>query len=100
MPFSKNAEHLGLCGERQVAHLKSPVLGDKGSGLGATHPCDFYDSTSVMEKIINTQPGKSVTPEVSKFSMPLNRMAATIALIPTASGPSEVTFRADYEMKF
>ena len=41
-----------------------------------------------------------VTPDVFKLSMPLNRMAATMALTPTASGPTGGNFKADYEMKF
>lgn len=39
---------------------KSPVLSENAVGIGATRRCEFYDGSSVVEKITELKEGKEL----------------------------------------
>ncbi len=68
-------------------------------GVGATRVCTFNDGTSVNETVTAVDPGRSISIDVSKMSMPLKEMHAQFLLIPRAGGTA-VTMKLEFQPKF
>jgi carbon monoxide dehydrogenase subunit G len=79
---------------------RSPLVSANNEGLGATRVCHFYDGTSVTERVVEYRVRESMTIELSEFSMPLNRAAATLTVRPLADDTTEVTMSIEYDVKF
>jgi carbon monoxide dehydrogenase subunit G len=73
---------------------------DAARGLGAIRVCNFYDKTSVAEKIVRWQEGESYTIELSEFSLPLKSAAATLSVRATGKDTSELRMLMDFTPKF
>jgi len=76
------------------------LLSASPTGLGATRRCNFYDGTSVVEKVTEVEPGKRVHLVLSEFSLPMTRFEAEIVLSPADGGHTQATFILDYDMKY
>jgi ribosome-associated toxin RatA of RatAB toxin-antitoxin module len=78
----------------------SPVLSESSVGIGATRRCNFYDGTSVVEEVVDQEPGKFLKVELSEFSMPLSSASAELGLRSLSSDRTEVSISMEYETKF
>lgn len=78
---------------------KSPILGEKSSGLGTKRKCDFYDGTSVIEEIIDYQDGKSFKVELTEFSMPLKSLYAEMKVEGVDANASDISMSMDFVVK-
>ncbi len=76
------------------------LLSESATGLGAARRCNFYDGTSVVERVTDVADGRRVKLELSEFSMPLAHATVEVEITPTASGGTQATFVLDYAMKF
>jgi ribosome-associated toxin RatA of RatAB toxin-antitoxin module len=76
------------------------LLSDSPTGLGASRRCNFYDDTSVVETVTEVEEGRSVTLDLTEFSVPMKRFGASISVTPLAGSGTQVTFTLNYEMKF
>ncbi len=76
------------------------LLSERATGLGAARRCNFYDGTSVHEVVTEVEDGKRIRLALSEFSLPMKHFEAEIQLSETRDGKTQVTFVADYEMKF
>jgi len=76
------------------------LLSPSPTGLGAARRCNFYDGTSVREVVTELSEGKSVTVELSEFSLPMKHFEAQVSLSPAGGGTTQVTFEMRYEVKF
>jgi uncharacterized protein YndB with AHSA1/START domain len=68
-------------------------------GVGASRVCTFNDGTSVHETVTAVDPGRSVSIDVSKMSMPLKEMHAQFSVSPRAGGTA-VTMALEFQPKF
>jgi hypothetical protein len=76
------------------------VLSDATAGVGACRRCHFRDGTSVVEKVIDWQDGRSYRAELSEFSLPLRKAIATLSVEPVDAERSRAKMSLDYEVKF
>jgi hypothetical protein len=76
------------------------VLSDATAGVGACRRCHFRDGTSVVEKVIDWQDGRSYRAELSEFSLPLRKAIATLSVEPVDAERSRARMSLDYEVKF
>lgn len=79
---------------------KSPLVGDKESGLGAVRHCIFYDKSSLHEEIIEYQAYKSFKVVLTEFTAPMKSMHAAFNVEKLSDSSCEVTMDMDYEVKF
>jgi ribosome-associated toxin RatA of RatAB toxin-antitoxin module len=76
------------------------LLSPNKTGLGAARRCNFYDGTDVREEVIEIDEGRRLRIGLSEFSLPMRRIEAETAILPTADGKSQVTFTINYEVKY
>ena len=76
------------------------LLSEANGGVDAVRRCHFYDGTSVMERIVDWQDGRSLRVELSEMSMPLVRASAEIALAPAGAEATRVSVTLDFVPKF
>ncbi len=76
------------------------MLSDNERGVGAIRVCNFYDDTSVAEKVIRWNEGQGYTVELSDFSMPVKSATASLTIENTGAGKSDVTFAMEFTPKF
>ncbi|WDE05199.1 SRPBCC family protein [Thalassomonas viridans] len=79
---------------------KSPIIGDKHSGLGAKRHCIFYDKSGVYEEIVAYQENKSFRVVLSEFSMPLETMYAGFRVEKISETSCEVFMDMEFVVKF
>ncbi|WDD98057.1 SRPBCC family protein [Thalassomonas actiniarum] len=79
---------------------KSPIIGDKHSGLGAKRHCVFHDNSSVNEEIVEYQENKSFKVVLSEFSMPMESMYAGFKVEKISDTSCEVSMHMDFVVKF
>ncbi|WP_281560238.1 SRPBCC family protein [Thalassomonas sp. RHCl1] len=79
---------------------KSPIIGDKQSGLGARRHCVFHDSSSVHEEIVEYEENKSFKVVLSEFSMPLKSMYVSFRVEKISDTSCEVSMEMDFVVKF
>jgi len=79
---------------------KSPIIGDKKSGLGAKRRCIFHDKTSALEEIIEYEENKSFKVELSEFSMPMKSMYAGFKVTKLTATSYKVSMFMNFEVKF
>ena len=79
---------------------RSPILNGIERGVGAIRRCEFYDGSSVVEKVISWQDGRSLTVELSGMSMPLKQAQAQLQVRQAGKGTSDVTITMDFTPKF
>ncbi len=102
-PPSEVWKSIGNVGEVHKWHpvvKTSPVLTDNATGIGATRMCNFHDGTSVVEKVIAIDEGKSVTLELSEFSMPFNTAHGVVTLVELDGGRTRVEMDFEYTTKY
>ncbi len=78
----------------------SPVLSTNSSGIGATRRCEFYDGTSIVEKIVGLKEGEEMKVTLSEFSLPLKSAEATMRLEKASDKSTYVTIQMSFEMKY
>ena len=76
------------------------VLSEATSGVGASRRCHFKDGSSVVEKVVDWQEGRSYSVQLSEFSMPLNKAIATFAIAPLAADRCQIKMAMDFEVKY
>lgn len=76
------------------------LLSEHNGGLDAMRVCNFYDGTSVKERVSGWKDGEHMRVELSEFSMPLKRATATLNVAPVGTDSARVTFALDYTPKF
>ena len=79
---------------------KSPLIGEKNSGLGAKRHCVFYDKTSVDEEIIEYEEKKSFKVVLTEYSMPMKAMVAGFRVEKVTDTSCEVSMYMDFVVKF
>ena len=79
---------------------KSPLVGDKASGLGAVRHCIFHDQSSLHEEIIEYQAYKSFKVVLSNFTVPMKFMHAAFNVEKLSDTSCKVTMNMDFEVKF
>ena len=79
---------------------KSPLIGDKKTGLGSVRHCIFHDQTSLHEEIVEYQEGKSFKVVLSNFTIPMKFMQADFNVKKISETSCEVTINMDFEVKF
>lgn len=79
---------------------KSPMLSQNNKGIGATRRCEFYDNTSVVEKVIAWQEGSYITVELSEADMPLKQATVTMSVSALTGDTSEITIEMEYVVKY
>lgn len=78
----------------------SPLLTEDGPGLNCTRRCEFYDGSSVVERVTHWDEGKGFTMEMSDFSMPILTATARMEVTPVSQSKSDVTILMDFVPKF
>ena len=78
----------------------SPVLSTEFQGMGATRRCEFYDGTSVVEKVVEWKEGKKMKLELSEFSMPFKYAVVTMSLESAGANSTYVTIEMEFMVKF
>lgn len=78
----------------------SEILGNKKTGLGARRQCNFYDGTSLKEKITHYDEGRSYSFELSDFSLPLKSATAHFVLIPRGPNSASLSVTLKFKPKF
>lgn len=79
---------------------KSPLIGDKKTGLGAIRHCIFHDQSSLHEEIIEYQAYKSFKVVLSNFTVPMKFMHAAFNVEKLSDTSCKVTMNMDFEVKF
>ncbi len=79
---------------------KSPIIGEKNSGLGAKRHCVFYDQSSVVEEIIEYEANKSFKVVLSEFSMPMKAMYAGFSVAKLSESNCVVSMTMNFTVKF
>jgi len=79
---------------------KSPIIGEKNSGLGSKRHCVFYDKNSVVEEIIEYEEKKSFKVVLTEFSMPMKAMYAGFRVEKLTETTCEVSMYMNFVVKF
>jgi len=79
---------------------KSPLIGDKQTGLGAVRHCIFHDKTSLHEEIVEYQENKSFKVVLSNFTVPMKFMNAAFNVEKLTETSCEVIMDMNFEVKF
>jgi len=78
----------------------SETLGNKKTGLGARRQCNFYDGTSLKERITDYDEGRSYSFELSDFSLPLKTASSHFEVIPRGAHSSSLSITLKFVPKF
>ncbi|MCZ6882715.1 MAG: SRPBCC family protein [Gammaproteobacteria bacterium] len=78
----------------------SEILGNKKTGLGAHRQCNFYDGTSLKERITHYDEGRSYSFELSDFAMPLKTASSHVEVIPRGANSSSLSITLKFDPKF
>lgn len=78
----------------------SPLLSQQETGLECTRRCDFYDGTSIVEKVIDFEPEKTIKFELSEMNMPMTHAFARMTVIRVDNDTTEFEIKMTYEMKY
>ncbi|NOR70748.1 MAG: hypothetical protein GQ532_13815 [Methylomarinum sp.] len=79
---------------------KSKILGSQKTGLGAKRQCYFYDGSSLKEKIIQYEEGRSYAFDLYDFPMPLKTATSHFELTPINSNKSKISITLKFVPKF
>lgn len=79
---------------------KSSMLSESNKSIGATRRCEFYDKTSVVEKVIDWKEGSHYTVELSETDMPLKNATATMSVKEINHNSSEISLEMNYTVKY
>jgi hypothetical protein len=75
-------------------------LSDSNESVGARRKCNFYDDNSVVEKVIEWEPGRRMKIELSEMNMPMKWAVAEIVLSPMGEQKCEASFIMNFQPKF
>ncbi|WP_281560524.1 SRPBCC family protein [Thalassomonas sp. RHCl1] len=79
---------------------KSYLLSHQDTGVGAKRQCDFHSGASAQEEIVDYKPEQhSLTVRIPKFG-PMKSFIAKESARDLGNGKTEVTFTADFIVKF
>ncbi len=91
-------------GDVHLYHPKvksSPVLSKNVKGVGAIRRCEFYDNSSVVEKVTNWNEGRSISVVLSEMSsMPLKKANATIQVEAVDLTTSLLSIDMTFDVKY
>jgi len=76
------------------------LLSESNGGLDTMRVCNFYDGTSIKERVVAWKDGEYMRIDLSEFSMPFKRATASLSITPVGTGSARVTFEMDYTPKF
>jgi carbon monoxide dehydrogenase subunit G len=79
---------------------KVDVLSKDLTGVGASRRCHLKDGSSVVEKVVEWQAGRSYSVELSGFSQPLKKAIARFGFEPRGPDRSRVTMGMQYQVKY
>lgn len=92
-------DNIGGVSNYHVAVKNAPILSKEKRGLRTVRRCEFYDNTSVVETVVGYVDGKSITFELSEFSMPLKSAFATFLVTPKTEKSCVVTISLTFTVK-
>ncbi len=75
-------------------------LSESNEGVGARRKCNFYDGNSVVERVIEWEPGRRQKIELSEISMPMKSALAEFSVTPLGERESEVSISMSFTPKF
>ncbi|NOY63438.1 MAG: SRPBCC family protein [Gammaproteobacteria bacterium] len=78
---------------------RAPIVGEIERGVGATRRCEFYDSTSVVERVVNWVDGEFIEVELSEMMMPLKEATSYIKIKSIGENAAAVTLGMHYAYK-
>ncbi len=78
---------------------RSPIIGDKTSGLGAKRHCVFYDDSSLVEEIIEYEAHKRLKVSLDEPPKPMKAMCAGFVVTSINETQCEVAMHMDFVMK-
>ena len=78
----------------------SPIIHGDETGLGATRRCHFTDGSSVVERVIAWEEGRSYEVELSEFSMPFKSATARLSVAPSGLEKSVLTMEINAVVKY
>ncbi len=77
--------------------VRSPLLSDAGSGVGASRRCEFSDKTSIVETITKVVDGRRIEMSLTETPKPMLGGIGAIELQPSGGG-TEVTVTMDVKL--
>lgn len=78
----------------------SPLMSKEKTGLDCTRQCNFYDGTSIVEKVTEFEEGKFLKLELSEMSMPMKIAFATMSVTQIDKDATLIELKMDYVMKY
>jgi hypothetical protein len=96
----EQVSHVGYVSKWHPKVENAPVLSASDVGVGATRRCEFYDGTSVVEKVVEVVEHSHVRLELSEFSMPFSRAEAVVRVEALSEGLTRVSLTMAYDLKY
>jgi carbon monoxide dehydrogenase subunit G len=78
----------------------SPVVNGVARGIGAERECQFYDGSTIRERITAVRAGESMEIAITGSSLPIREGRVMISVAPEDPGHARVTFNATITLKF
>ena len=75
-------------------------LSENNEGVGARRKCNFYDGKSVVERVLEWEPGRRQKIELSEMPMPMKRAVAEFTVTPRGDRDTEVSITMFFTPKF
>ncbi len=77
--------------------VRSPLLSDRNTGIGASRRCEFQDNTSIVETITDLREYQYITMTLSETPMPMKSGTVTAFLHKSGTG-TELTIKMDVKI--
>jgi hypothetical protein len=78
----------------------SPVVNGVARGVGAERECQFYDGSTIRERITAVRPGQSMEIAITGSSLPIRDGCVLISVAQADPEHARVTFDATITLKF
>lgn len=75
-------------------------LSENNEGVGARRRCNFYDGKSVVERVLEWEPGRRQKIELSEMPMPMKRAVAEFALVQRGERDTDVSITMFFTPKY
>ena len=79
---------------------RSKLVGDRPTGKGAQRVCDFHSGKRVKETIVQYDEGRSLTIELSEFTLPLKSARTRMEVTSVSGDRCQVSFYLEFKPKF
>ena len=75
-------------------------MSDSNEGVGERRRFNLYDGNSVVEKVIEWEPGRRFKIELTEMNMPMKWTVAEFVLLPMGEQKCEASFIMNFQPKF